>query len=792
MARARRRGVVGLGGVGAFLALGVSSWWQAPTARADGLDLVIDPIINAVVGALPGLDGFDPSTVIDSLAGLDLGGLSVDLPDSSLAVDSLGGILAEPLSGAAVSGEFLPAAASPPDLAALFDALVHEPAHTLEQDWITSPLGESVDNSINQLFGEYVIGNGVNGVTGGTLAEANGGAAGLWFGDGGNGATDGAGVGGMGGNAGEIGNGGAGGAGAVGGAGGEGGAGGSLMGVGGPGGDGGDLAGGTAGAGGAGGDAHGSLFGIGGHGGDGGTGADGGIGGDGGDATVLFGDGGNGGNGGESGIGGAAHDLPALAGAGGNDGIFGNHGMVGEYGTINGVTPSDASVITAQGTHLVDSDGQVVILHGLNEVYKLAPYEPSATGFSDDDAAFLQENGFNVVRLGVIWSAVEPAPGVYDDSYLASIEQTVQTLHDHGVYAILDMHQDNYSTLFGGEGAPSWAVQDGGLPNPSLPFPLAYFFNPAHLHAWDAFWSNSDAPNGVGLENNYSQMLEHVAHYFNQDPDIAGIEIMNEPSPGTETLATLFGGSHFDSQELTPFYDQAAGAIRAVDPNTPIFYEPDAITTEGLPITLGTVDQPGMVLSFHDYAPGSLAAISVQNAENYAQEHDIPAFMTEFGSGGGDTQIATTAQFANQAQIGWTEWEYSAQGDITTTGNGMGWLVDDPSKPLVGDNVDSAKLAVLAQPFPQEVSGTLNSWSFTDGAFQFSYSTQDVGGSGSFPAGSQTIFSVPSVEFPDGYTIGVTGGEVVSAPNAAEQVIASNSGASTVSVTVSPTANGLN
>jgi hypothetical protein len=45
---------------------------------------------------------------------------------------------------------------------------------------------------------------------------------------------------------------------------------------------------------------------------------------------------------------------------------------------------------------------------------------------------------------------------------------------------------------------------------------------------------------------------------------------------------------------------------------------------------------------------------------------------------------------------------------------------------------------------------------------------------GCFPAGSQTTISVPSVEFPDGYQVSVTGGEVVSAPNAAELVIASN------------------
>jgi endoglycosylceramidase len=57
---------------------------------------------------------------------------------------------------------------------------------------------------------------------------------------------------------------------------------------------------------------------------------------------------------------------------------------------------------------------------------------------------------------------------------------------------------------------------------------------------------------------------------------------------------------------------------------------------------------------------------------------------------------------------------------------------------------------------------------------------------GSFPAGSQTTISVPSVEYPNGYDVVVTGGHVVSAPDAPELVIASDNGASTVSVEVIP------
>ncbi|MFZ0715306.1 cellulase family glycosylhydrolase, partial [Mycobacterium sp.] len=497
-----------------------------------------------------------------------------------------------------------------------------------------------------------------------------------------------------------------------------------------------------------------------------------------------------------------AAGLPALGGAGGNAGVFGEHGAVGDFGTLPGglTQPADpgGSLLSlgTSGSFLTNSDGQVVTLHGLNEVYKIAPGDPLASGFNDDDAAFLAENGFNAVRVGVIWSDLEPDPGVFNTAYLNSIESTVQTLGNHGIYSIIDFHQDAYSTAFGGEGAPDWAVQTDGAANPSLPFPYNEFFNPAEQQAWESFWTNSDAPNGIGLENNYSQMLEYVANAFNGDPNVAGFELINEPSPGISSfLPTLFGNPFFDSQQLTPFYDQGADAIRAVDPSTPIFFEPNVLSNAGIPTDLGHVDATNTVLSFHDYCEfnlgplGCIPSVSgiVGNAEAYAEAQGIPAFMTEFGATSDQAQILAPMQGADQHLIGWTEWAYSGQGDITTSASppGSESLVYNPADPLTGANINTANLDTLAEPYPQLVSGTPESYSFDNGTFQFSYSTAEADGLGSFPAGSQTTISVPSVEFPDGYQVSVTGGEVVSAPNAAELVIASNSGASTVTVTVS-------
>ncbi|WP_293056719.1 cellulase family glycosylhydrolase [Mycobacterium sp.] len=770
---------MGLGvAAGALLGVGMTPPAAVPSARADVLDTVIDqilaPVMDAATNTVNGDAVLNPATW--------------DAAVASILSDGAGGSAAQPAFSAA-------------NLTVAVQQSVYTPLHTDAEDWINSAVGHQVDGFINTVLGSYAIGNG----TAGTQADPTGGAGGWLFGDGGPGwnSTETGVAGGAGGAAGLFGTGGAGGDGGAGAAGGAGGSGGWLMGIGGAGGNGGaDAAGG--GAGGAGGDGPGWLFGMGGAGGNGGEGgatAVGGDGGDGGNGAAVLGSGGDGGNAGD---GGAAGELPALGGAGGNAGLFGTHGAVGDFGTLSVAAPggdsggTDAVLpISTTGPWLTNSAGQVVIMHGLNEAYKLAPYEPAASGFGNADAAFLAANGFNVVRLGVLWAGVEPEPGVFNAAYVASIEQTVQTLENHGIYVILDFHQDAYSSVFGGEGAPPWAVQTGGLPNPELPFPLNDFVNPAGNHAWDAFWSNATAPNGAGLENDYAQMVEYVAADFKGNPDVIGLELMNEPGLGNQLLPALLGSPFFDAQQLTPFYNQVASAIEAVDPSTTVFYEPSLLFDVGVPTHLGTVDFPKTVFSFHDYCDFDLPVVGcvpsvpgiLDNALAYARAQGIPAFMTEFGATSDQAEIIASMQAANQHLINWAEWAFSGKGDITTTASppSSESLVYNPELPPTGANVNTATLETLAEPYPQVVSGTPGTWSFDNGTFTFSYSTAKVDGLGSFPAGSQTTISVPAVEFPNGYQVSVTGGQVVSAPDAPELVVASD-GATTVSVTVSPAA----
>lgn len=766
---ARRALAAGGATAGAFVVLGAITMAGMPTAKAD--DFGLADLIGDLVGSATASVGAAASSASDAgtAAALEASTQGLNEALASAASSTSLGDLATTWNTDALAVETFfqqNLTESQQMYFADLQQYVYDPLHTDLENWINSSAGQQIDGYLNQISGEFLIGNGAAG----TAADPNGGAGGLWFGDGGSGydETANAGIaGGNGGAAGWFGNGGDGGDGGIGAEGGNGANGGSVLGDGGVGGEGG--AGATDANGGDGGDGGNviGLVGIAGNGGDGGAGNG-------------AGDGGDGGNAGDGG-----YVLPALGGAGGAAGATGSHGAVGDFGVLaTGPATPVANGLTTTGDYITNSDGQVVLLHGMNEITKVAPYDFSASGFTTDDAQFLEDNGFNVVRLDILWEAVEPQPGVFNADYLNSVEHTIQMLANHGIHVILNMHQNGYSDLLagGGDGAPGWAIQTDGVEITSPGTNPNYYLDPGENQAWDAFWANEDAPNGAGaLEDDYTQMWQHVAGYFKDNPDIAGFELMNEPFPGTNA------DPFFSAEQLTPFYDQVSSAIRSVDPSTPVFYEPSLNAIYGQPIDLGTVDDPHGVLSFHDYLPGflniaglppSLAAgqASFNDAAQYASEHGVPAFMSEFGSNYGG--ITYEQQPADQHLFGWTESVYNNPSDPTKS------LVYDLTQPPTGDNVDTARLTELAEPYPQTISGTPDSYSFANGVMQFSYSTQEANGLGNFPVGSHTTIDVPSIQYPDGYTVSVTGGEVVSAPNASELVIASSQGASTVSVTV--------
>ena len=69
--------------------------------------------------------------------------------------------------------------------------------------------------------------------------------------------------------------------------------------------------------------------------------------------------------------------------------------------------------------YLRDEQGRALVLHGLN-VTGSAKDDPRRLPWIEQaDAERLSRDwGFNLARFLIFWDAVEPQPGVYDDTYL--------------------------------------------------------------------------------------------------------------------------------------------------------------------------------------------------------------------------------------------------------------------------------------------------------------------------------------------------------------------------------------
>jgi endoglycosylceramidase len=490
------------------------------------------------------------------------------------------------------------------------------------------------------------------------------------------------------------------------------------------------------------------------------------------------------------------------------------------------------------GPYLTDRSGRVVFLRGVNVVYKRAPYEVYADpgkpwNFTRADAARMASLGFNVVRLGIIWEGLEPgtlgpnnpaicSPGAPHDphqfntavasAYLAKVARTVKLLGEYHIYTLLDMHEDVYSSEFGGEGAPPWAVCSDGHPIGTLPGRWSNTYNdPALIASVKHFWTNDVVGD---LEGEYIRSWDAVATYFSSNRWVVGFDPINEPFTKTlqagktevaSRLECLYTGSGHpgrsivDGSRLTcPPATPAVGLIQTLktaDPHALVFFEPDIYATNDHANDIGPMDYSGLVFNFHDYCglrsgvtgnPTDLAACAEQELHTvqrrYEERPDIastaqpegPAwFMSEFGATTSESLMERLTTIADEVQLGWTYWSWKYYDD--PTGSSAEGLVQP-------DGSYSPVVSALSRAYPEAVAGTPVSFSFDPASSEF-HMVYVPGVDSSAP----TVISVPvSAHYPSGYQATVVGGTVLSAPNADRLVVANQRDALSVSITITP------
>ncbi len=206
-------------------------------------------------------------------------------------------------------------------------------------------------------------------------------------------------------------------------------------------------------------------------------------------------------------------------------------------GTVKRRTDKPTSAfVTVDGTVFRDQHQRELILNGINLIIK-DPEREYLCGIGQDEFKKISDWGFNVIRLGIIWDGLEPEPGEYSDSMFQCLDESIKWARENGLYVILDMHQDLYSVRFS-DGAPEWATITDDQPHyTGAVWSDAYLISPAVQTAFDHFWNNTPASDGVGIQDHYAQLWKYIAERYADEPAVIGYDLMNEPFIGTEARA---------------------------------------------------------------------------------------------------------------------------------------------------------------------------------------------------------------------------------------------------------------
>lgn len=280
-------------------------------------------------------------------------------------------------------------------------------------------------------------------------------------------------------------------------------------------------------------------------------------------------------------------------------------------------------MLTTEKEWFIDPKGRTILLRGVNLGGSTkVPSTPDGathikTDFSDHtDVSFvgrpfppeeadehytrLHDWGFNCLRFLTTWEAIEhKGPGQYDHNYLDYLEEMVEKADDYGFYVFIDFHQDVWSRMTGGDGAPGWLFEKVGLDltkfdateaailmqyrYPDNYPPMCWSQNYQRFAAatmFTLFFGGNDFaphcdidgyPVQEYLQTHYIDAAKQVAHKLKDMDYVIGYDCLNEPHPGFIGVEDLnapvqVAGQCMPGLQITPFdaMASAAGITRTV------------------------------------------------------------------------------------------------------------------------------------------------------------------------------------------------------------------------------------
>jgi endoglycosylceramidase len=398
----------------------------------------------------------------------------------------------------------------------------------------------------------------------------------------------------------------------------------------------------------------------------------------------------------------------------------------------------DFGPLSTRCQHFVDSEGRVVILRGVNAridgVFDVdlgpgrVPLQPIPS-FDASDAMAMRALGFNVLRLPMQWSGVEPEdtePPTYVEDYLDRVEAVLDACRDAGIFVLVDLHQDAYSKWIGEDGAPLWAIVPP--PDTILEGPLTDLAERRAsgqvLRAFETFFGDSE--DGERLRARYAAMAAHVATRFADHPAVIGYDVFNEPVA--------------DDDQTRRLNVSVAEAVRAVTRQL-VFFEPpalqrnlaDASATPGAPFPVeGAVYAPHVyTLSFigTDEQRESFTIATLRRGNRTAADEaarwGTPLFIGEFGYDPAGIRAADyyRMQLDLQDEVGASSavwlWKEDSQGswgfhDFEGEGEDGTWVQRE------------AMVALFDRGFPERIAGWPHGWTWADDRLALTYDGDDA------------------------------------------------------------------
>jgi endoglycosylceramidase len=338
--------------------------------------------------------------------------------------------------------------------------------------------------------------------------------------------------------------------------------------------------------------------------------------------------------------------------------------------------------VSGKAPGIYDAQNRFALLRGVNysvlgDYYQALPDVPSETEYDPIHIEQMASLGFNVIRLVLSWSELEPERGQYNQSYIQQIREIVNKAAEHDIYIILDMHQDAWGKYIaspadvvcppllipaqGWDGAPEWATFTDNKTTCKLSLRE---LSPAVARAWQNFYQNRE-----GIRDAFVDCWKFLVTEFAADPNIVGYDILNEPAFGEQI--GYYGHDLF----LGGLYTDVINGIRAAEKTVSggfehiIFFEPtgewSAFSWTLMPNKSFT-DDKNIVFAPHIYG-GSITVLGntfdgFRNAEIMANYYETTWFSGEWGWFGDATidrpKVKKYAAYEDEYLVGGAYWQW--------------------------------------------------------------------------------------------------------------------------------------